>query len=318
MAGTLTLPENPKAAVVLVSGSGPQDRDQLFMGHKTFLVLADYLSRNGIAVLRYDDRGVGESEGKFEDATSYEFAEDASAAVTYLSGLKALRDARIGIIGHSEGGLVAPVVAKQNERVNFIVLLAGPSRSGKFISQNQMKTILASNGLSEDAAIAGSGITAELNRIVLENSHLSKLAARQKLIDGYQARWQQLPHEIQTQLKSLGGGTLPEPRITMLLSPWYKAFLQHEPKQYLSTLNIPILALFAEKDVQINAKAHLESMQQAIRNSSPMSKVEVLADHNHLFQTAVTGAMSEYQQIEETLSQRTLTLVEDWIMSLTH
>ena len=316
LAATLTMPEQPVAAVVLVSGSGPQDRDQLFMGHRTFLVLADQLSRQNIAVLRYDDRGVGDSEGIFSEATSFDFASDTSAAVNYLASLPHLNGLNIGVIGHSEGGLIAPIVATNNTKVNFIALLAGPSKQGRFISENQMKAILSSNGMPETTAIAGASITKALNDTVLAHQDLNKAQLSQKLTQTYQEKWQQLPAQAQAQLKSLGGGSLPQGRINMLTSKWYKTFLEHDPKTFIEPLTIPILALFAEKDVQIDAKTHYPDMLEMLKDKHSHSKVKILASHNHLFQVAKTGAMSEYQQIEQTLSLEVLSNLSDWIVQL--
>lgn len=286
------------------------------MGHKTFWVLADHLSRNRIAVLRYDDRGVGQSEGRFEGATSYDFANDASAAIDFLSSVNSLSKSKMGIIGHSEGGLIAPVVATQNKQVDFILMLAGPSKSGRFVSENQMKTILLSNGLSEQTAVAGSMITSALNETVLNNEPLSKARLSEKLSETYINQWQKLPKESQQELKSLGGGSLPAHRINMLTSQWYKVFLRHEPVEYLSTLDIPVYALFAEKDVQVNANDHYPAMQNML-NRNQHSKAHILPEHNHLFQRSKTGAMSEYQKIEETLSEQVLSEIKQWIISIT-
>lgn len=285
------------------------------MGHRTFWVLADYLSRNGIAVLRYDDRGVAKSKGIFENATSYDFANDASAAIDFLIQQTELAEKLVGIIGHSEGGLIAPVVATQNENVDFVLLLAGPSKNGRFVSENQMKKILLANGVSEQTAIAGSSITHALNDIVLNNLTLPEEQLAEMLKTTYSSVWQSLPSSVTSQLASLGGGTLTEGRIKMLNGDWYQAFLQHDPVEYLSQLDIPIYALFGEKDVQVSAVDHVDTMRQAA-SRNVKSKVQVLEDHNHLFQYSETGSMAEYQHIEQTISPTTLTAITQWIKGL--
>ncbi len=285
------------------------------MGHRTFWVLADHLSRNGIAVLRYDDRGVGKSEGLFDSSTSYDFAEDASSAISFLAQQSELSASKIGIIGHSEGGLIAPIVANINPAVDFIVLLAGPSRSGRFVSENQMRKILLSNGVSTETAEAGSSITKSLNDVVLNNVTLPRDQLAEKLLEAYATQWQQIPQSSKQQLQQLGGGSLPAQRIKMLGSPWYQAFLQHEPVKYLSKLTIPTYALYGSRDVQVSADDHAEVMRNAL-NHEKASKVDVLTDHNHLFQRSETGAMTEYQHIEETLSPVALSAINDWIHSL--
>lgn len=316
LAGTLTLPDDPKAAVVLVSGSGPQDRDQLSMGHKTFWVLADYLSRNGIAVLRYDDRGVGESLGVFEGATSYDFAHDASAAIDFLKQHHALNQLSIGIIGHSEGGLIAPIVADMNRNTGFIALLAAPSQNGRFVSENQIYRILLSNGLTARAAKLGSAITTQLNEIILANPAMPVAQLRGALLAAYAEQWKSLPNEVKAQLKKLGGGSLPEPRLKTLTGDWYKAFLTHNPVSYLAKLEIPVFALYAENDVQVSAKEHADLMHETLlKTGNTLSKTLVLPGHNHMFQESETGAMSEYQHIEQTLSPALLNHVNSWILS---
>lgn len=315
LSGTLTLPKKPIAAVILVSGSGPQDRNQLFMGHKTFWVLADFLSSNSIAVLRFDDRGVGKSQGVFENSTSYDFSEDVSAGVDFLKSVPELNGNMFGIIGHSEGGLIAPVTANNNANVDFIVLMAGPSQSGQFVSENQMKKILLSNGLTQEATKAGSEITAELNKTVLENTSTPYTELRAKLLAAYSKKWDSLSQDVKQQIKRLGGGTLPEQRIKMLTGNWYKTFLTHKPSVYLANLDIPVLALFGEKDVQVSASEHYELMQQTLKNGHQHSQSIILEGHNHLFQRSETGAMSEYQHIEETLSPVLLEKIKTWIFA---
>ena len=315
LSGTLTLPKKPIAAVILVSGSGPQDRNQLFMGHKTFWVLADFLSSNRIAVLRFDDRGVGKSQGVFENSTSYDFSEDVSAGVDFLKSVPELNGNMFGIIGHSEGGLIAPVTANNNANVDFIVLMAGPSQSGQFVSENQMKKILLSNGLTQEAAEAGSEITAELNKTVLENTSTPYTELRAKLLAAYSKKWDSLSKDVKQQIKRLGGGTLPEQRIKMLTGNWYKTFLTHKPSVYLAKLEIPVLALFGEKDVQVSASEHYDLMQQTLKNGHQHSQSDILEGHNHLFQRSATGAISEYQHIEETLSPLLLEKIKTWIFA---
>ncbi|MBE1300873.1 MAG: alpha/beta fold hydrolase [Alteromonadaceae bacterium] len=317
LAGTLSLPANPVAGVILITGNGPQDRNQLYMGHQTFLVLADYLTRQNIAVLRYDDRGVGQSQGLFDSATSYDFADDASSAIDFLKAQPELDGRLVGIIGHSEGGLIAPIVATQNANVDFITLLAGPSRSGQFISENQIKKILASNGLSNNTASKGSLIRKSLNQTIIQYADLPVADLKQKLKEVYQTEWHRLDVISQKQLQRLGGGSLPEHRLKTLVSDWYKVFLLHQPVDYLSKLTIPALALYGDKDVQISVEDHADLMEQALMLSGVnRSKVVVLPNHNHMFQRSKTGAMTEYQHIEETLSLLTLSTVSDWIHDL--
>ena len=316
LAGTLTLPSKPVAAVVLVSGSGPQDRDQLFMGHKTFWVLADHLTRQGIAVLRYDDRGVAKSTGSFQGATSYDFAVDAGAAIEYLSSVAELNGVKKGIVGHSEGGLIAPITASFRKDVAFVSLLAGPGQTGNEISIWQIQSFLQANGLSDEAARAGSNITKALNAAVLNSTASESLP--EVLTETYQAQWRQLPPAIQKEIVAVGGGELPASRVQSLASKWTAYFLAHDPGQFLRGLKIPVLAIHGDKDTQMSAELNLSAIEAALVSGTPhsLNKVEKIAGVNHLFQTAKTGLMSEYAQIEETISPKVLTVISDWILTV--
>lgn len=314
LAGTLTLPSSTGEypAVVLISGSGPQDRDQTFMGHKTFLVIADYLTRQGIAVLRFDDRGVGLSSGDFASATSADFAQDVSAAVDYLSSHNNIAENGIGLIGHSEGGLIAPITANENPNVSFITLLAGPGQTGNDISIWQIKTILHANGLSLEAATAGSEITRALNSTVMNNTY--KDALESELLSTYDMKWQALSDAVKAEIQAIGGGNLPKARIEVLSSNWTKYFLQHDPKTYLENLDIPVLAIHGDKDTQMDMDLNLSKIRHALQEQShPLSKVEKISGVNHLFQRADSGLMSEYAQIEETMSPVVLEMLGNWV-----
>lgn len=317
LAGTLTLPSSTGEfpAVVLITGSGPQDRDQTFMGHKTFLVIADYLTRQGIAVLRFDDRGVGLSSGDFTTATSADFAQDVSAAVDFLAFHNNISEGNIGLIGHSEGGLIAPITANENPNVSFITLLAGPGQTGNDISIWQIKTILHANGLSLQAATAGSEITRALNRTVMNNANKDTLAS--ELLSTYDMKWQALPDAIKSEIKAIGGGDLPNARIEVLSTNWTKYFLKHNPKTYLENLDIPVLAIHGDKDTQMDMDLNLSKIGHALQKQAhPLSKIEKISGVNHLFQRADSGLMSEYSQIEETMSPAVLQMLSAWVLEV--
>ncbi|MFC3095389.1 alpha/beta hydrolase family protein [Alteromonas sediminis] len=315
LAGTLTLPSSTGEypAVVLITGSGPQDRDQTFMGHKTFLVIANYLTQRGIAVLRYDDRGFGQSTGRFDIATSADFAKDASAAVDYLSSHKNIAKDSIGLMGHSEGGLIAPITASKNANVDFIVLLAGPGQTGNDISVWQTKSFLQANGLSVEAAAAGSEITRALNQTVMTNTNKNELAS--ELASAHDRTWQSFPDSIKSEIKAIGGGKLSPARIQQLSSNWMKYFLLHNPQVYLKELTIPVLAIHGAKDTQMDMEMNLSKIRAALQEQPhPLTKVEEISGVNHLFQRANSGLMSEYSQIEETMSPEVLDLVGNWVL----
>ena len=313
LAGTLTLPTGAQRvpAVVMITGSGPQDRDQTFMGHKTFWVLADYLTQRGIAVLRFDDRGIGGSEGNFAQATSLDFADDANAAVNFLLSHPRIDPNAIGLIGHSEGGLIAPIAASQNKNVNFIVSLAGPGLIGDDIAVQQIYDSLRFAGLSKESARAGSQITKSLNQTVLQNNSETELA--DSLQATYQRVWASLPESAQQDLVAIGGGTLSSARVEQLSSPWTKYFLQHNPSDYLSKLTIPVLALHGEKDTQLEASANLTVYEKLLKGKHPMNRIERFPSLNHLFQPAKTGLMTEYVSIETTFSPDVMDVIARWV-----
>lgn len=315
LAGTLTLPSSTGKypAVVLISGSGPQDRDQTFMGHKTFLVIADFLTQQGIAVLRFDDRGVGLSSGDFATATSADFAQDVSAAVDFLSSHNNIAKNSIGLIGHSEGGLIAPIAASKDPDVAFIALLAGPGQTGNEIAIWQVKTFLQANGLSLEAAEAGSEITRALNTTVVNNSNKDNLES--ELLRTYDTKWQALPEGIKSEIKAIGGGKLSKARIQVLSSNWTKYFLLHDPINFLSKLDIPVLAIHGDKDTQMDMELNLSKIRHALNSRAhPLNKIEGISGANHLFQRAKSGLMSEYSQIEETMSPAVLEMLSNWVL----
>lgn len=315
LAGTLTRPHTggPHPAVVLVSGSGPQDRDEALAGHRPFLVLADYLTRRGIAVLRYDDRGVGASTGTFAGATTEDFAADALAAVHYLAGRGGIDAARIGIAGHSEGGLVAPMAANRSEAVAFAVLLAGPGLPGRDILRMQGRLVLAAGGASEDALDAYEALQLRLFAVLDAEPGA---AAADRIRAEAQAALAAMPAEIQTQL---GFSQLPEEALltqfAALASPWMRYFLRYDPRPALQQLRQPVLALLGGKDLQVPAEENRAALEAALQAGGHEDyAVVVLPGLNHLFQPAATGAPAEYAQIETTIDEAALAAVADWIL----
>ncbi|WND03859.1 alpha/beta fold hydrolase [Temperatibacter marinus] len=314
LAGTLSIPKISalKKAVVLITGSGPQDRDQSFMGHKTFKVLADHLARNGIIVLRVDDRGVGKSEGEFYKATSLDFASDTSAAVAFLKEKSDLPIQSIGLIGHSEGGLIAPLVANSNEDVSFVVMLAGPGLKGDEIAVEQVRRFLRYSGVSEKSADKGSRMTAALNHTVL--THDDRATLSDALKKSYQSTWASFNSDTQKTLTRLGGGSLSAGRLQQLMLPWTKYFLGYDPQETLNKLTIPVLALHGSKDTQMRSSENLKAIKLALsKNVHSMSVIKEIEGVNHLFQTADTGLMNEYASIKETMAPRVLELIVQWI-----
>jgi pimeloyl-ACP methyl ester carboxylesterase len=307
LAGTLTLPEGhaegggPYPAVVLVSGSGPQDRNEEMMGHKPFLVLADYLTRRGVAVLRYDERGVAESGGNFSQATTHTFASDARAALSYLHGREDLHLGQTGIIGHSEGGLVGPMVAAHHPgEVDFAVLLAGPGVPGDEIIAEQVERAALAQGVTPAQAARSRATQERLLDAVIEAPDSTAAAERAQSI---------LQEAGQSAEAARAGAAA-------LTTPWYRAFIAHDPRPALREMNVPILALLGEKDTQVTPAQNAPALRDALAENADAT-VTVLPGLNHLFQTAETGGVDEYGEIEETFAPAALEAVGDWIAERT-
>lgn len=316
LAGTLTQPlgPGPFPAIVLVTGSGPEDRDETIFGHKPFLVIADYLARRGVAVLRYDDRGFGASTGSFDMATTLDFAKDAQAALAWLGARKEIDRARLGIAGHSEGGLIAPIVASRDPRARFAVLLAGPGLTGEQILYLQGAAIARAGGTSE-AEIASARLTnARIYAAAMAPGSDAEAAARAKAVYV----------EAMTAAKGLDDKARQEALAQadslarQIASPWMRAFLSLDPRTYLSKLTVPTLALFGGLDLQVPPTENSEAMAKAFAEAGHTTLLTrvVLPGLNHLFQHCTTGNPAEYAGIEESFAPEALRTMGDWILAL--
>jgi len=304
LAGTFTIPagDGPHPAVALLTGSGPQDRNSALFGHRPFLVVADYLTRRGIAVLRFDDRGIGSSTGNFAVATTPDFASDALAAVAFLQTRPEVDPEKIGLVGHSEGAIVAPMAANQGGDVAFAVLLASTGVNGRELLVMQAKAMNRAAGLPETVIEQRAEVQESVLdvAVVAENDSVAAEQARAILADAGLT------------------GDAAEGQIRWLLSPWMKYFLVYDPLPALRDLSIPVLALNGEKDTQVPPTENLVPVEEALREGgNPDVTAEVLPGLNHLFQTAETGVPSEYAGIEETFSPAALEKIADWILKRT-
>ena len=301
LAATLTIPpgKGPFPAVLLIVGSGPHDRDEALMGHRPFLVLADYLTRHGIAVLRADKRGVGKSGGNFATGTTADFATDAEAGVAYLRKRPEVNPHKIGLIGHSEGGIIAPMVAARNPDIAFIVMLAGPGVPGDEILVAQSRLLAEAAGQSPAEAEKNANQEREVLALVKNEKDNAAL---------------------ESELRKRLAGKVPDAQmgtqIKALTSPWYQFFLAYDPAGALRKVRCPVLALNGEKDLQVPPKLNLPAIRQALEEGGNKHfETAELPGLNHLFQTARTGAPSKYAEIEETMSPVALEKMAGWILN---
>lgn len=313
LAGTLTLPDEggPFTAVILVSGSGPQNRNEELLGHKPFLVLADYLTRNGIAVLRYDDRGVAESTGNFASATSEDFASDAIAAIEFLKARNDIN--KIGIAGHSEGGLIAPIVAVQSDDVDFIVLMAGPGIRGDSILILQTGLILKANGTEEKIIDRDLALIRQIYNDILNIN--DEIILKDSVTTLFNNAYSALTDEEREQLGDKN--TYLDNQLKILLSPWFEFFIRYNPYPTIEKVKCPVLAINGEKDLQVPPKENLSAIEKALENGGNKNyKIVEMPGLNHLFQDCETGSPAEYNKIEETFSPDAMKVIADWINGL--
>ena len=313
LAGTLTLPSEQDSfpAVLLITGSGPQDRNEAIAGHRPFLVLADYLTRQGIAVLRVDDRGVGRSTGDFSPATSEDFASDVLAGIEYLKARKEINPKKIGLIGHSEGGIIAPMVAVKSPDVTFIVLMAGTGLTGEEILYLQSGLISKEMGISEKDITKNLQLNNKIFSVIKEEE--DNKIAEEKIRQMFMTYWEDLSEEEKSRIGN------PEDylkaQLQSLLSPWFHFFLTYDPQPTLSKVKCPVLAINGEKDLQVPPKENLSAIKEALQTGGNENFIiKELPGLNHLFQTAQTGAPAEYAKIEETISPIALKIISDWIL----
>ena len=309
LAGTLTLPKDKKEfpIAVLITGSGQENRDSEIFGHKPFWVIADDFAKKGIGVLRIDDRGIGGSSKGNNNDTSENFAGDINSAVDFLSkkGYK-----NIGLIGHSEGGLIAPMVAAKNKNVKFLISMAGPGVSIDELLLLQTKALSKSNGASEEEIIATSAFNKKLYSFI-------------KNYDGTNLETEIRPIFIE-ELKKSFANELPsetelnqyvDDQMQQITNPWFVYFIKSNPQDYWSKLKIPVLAINGTKDLQVIATENLDGIKKSLEKAGNKKfEIKPFENLNHLFQTANSGAVSEYVTIEETISPAVLNTISNWIL----
>lgn len=297
LAGTLTLPTGKGRfpAVLLITGSGAQDRDETIFEHKPFLVLADALTRLGIAVLRVDDRGMGGSTGASPGDTTADFATDVESGVAWLKSRSDIDPTRIGLLGHSEGGLIAPMVASRDSSISFVVLWAGPGVPGADIIVEQVRALSAAAGAP--AAAVDAAVATQRRVVIAVTTSPDAVAARTA---------------VAKVLVEAGAPSPSEATLAQLTSPWYRYFLSYDPAPALRALKVPVLAVIGDKDTQVTVTQNAPALRAELAGN-PKGSMVVLPSLNHLLQTAQTGTVEEYGKIEETISPSALHVITDWI-----
>ncbi len=313
LSGTLTLPKKDGnfPAVILITGSGPQNRDEELMGHKPFLVLSAYLTKKGIAVLRFDDRGTAKSTGNFKSATTADFARDVESALKYLKSRKEINHNKIGLIGHSEGGIIAPMVASKNKNVDFIILLAGTGIRGDKLLLLQQEEIGSASGISKKDLSKARVINKGAFDIVLKTNDIETLK-------------KELTNYLKESLKDLPKSEIPKGtsiddyvqlQVKQLTSPWIIYFIKYNPATILEKVKCPVFAINGNKDLQVSSKVNLPAIKKAlIKGGNKSVTTKELASLNHLFQECEIGLPSEYSTIEQTFSPIALEEISNWIL----
>lgn len=305
LAGTLTLPKGagPFAAAILVAGSGPQDRDESIANHKPFLILADYLTRKGIAVLRYDKRGTPKSTGNADDSTTLDLASDTEAAITYLKTRKEIDPGKIGLIGHSEGAIIAPYLASRSKTIPWLVLLGAPATKGRDTLLKQSELIARAGNLTEPQIQASLDFDEAAYDLVLQEKSTDALAA--KLVALVKA----------SGMDSAIPPSALEQQLRMLTSPWFRFFLGYDPLPNLEKTVCPVLVLYGQKDLQVPAKVNMPLVQKAFADAgNKNTEIRQLAELNHLFQHSYSGSPAEYAAIEETFAPEALQAISNWLI----
>jgi len=305
LAGTLTIPQGkgPFPAVILVSGSGPQNRDEEIFEHRPFAVWADHLSRNGIAVVRYDDRGVGESTGVHAVATTTILGTDAESWVGFLKARPEV--STVGIMGHSEGGIIAPMVAARNPDVAFIVMLAGTGVSGAEVLVEQNRSIAIASGATPETAEKIAAAARAVFEAIAKSADMDTIRARMTELVLAQTGKVAADADVQQAASQAMMG---------LEQPWFREFIRHDPAADLRKVTVPVLAIFGERDVQVVPVQNVPSVEAALQAAgNTRATIRVIPGVNHMFQPCTTGSVAEYEKIETTVDPAVLELVRDWM-----
>lgn len=318
---TLTLPDGkgPFTAVILITGSGQQDRDETIGAHKPFAVIADHLTRQGIAVLRVDDRGKGKSTGSFEVVSSFDFAYDVSQSFNYLKTRKEINPKKIGLIGHSEGGFIAPIVASQNKEVGFIVLLAGTGLRGRDVMTGQHFAMMRSMGIDSASAASYSGMVGKMMDALMAPKYTQE--TNEDALATFEAWRKNTSPFVVSATTGVSDSTSARQYVNEFVNAssafWFKTFLSTDPADYLSKVKCPVLALNGAKDIQVLADDNLKGIEAALKKGKNKNyTIRKIDGLNHLFQQCKACTLAEYFTLEETFSPDVLGIMSDWIKKL--
>jgi pimeloyl-ACP methyl ester carboxylesterase len=318
LAGTLTIPyeKGKHPAIVMITGSGPQNRDEELLGFKPFQIIADYMTRHGIAVLRYDDRGVGSSTGKSVDQyTTADFASDVTEAVKYLKTRSDINPGQIGLMGHSEGGIIAPMVASKSKDVAFIVLMAGTGVKGIDILQEQTKKIILASGGTENDVKENSILLDLIYSAIQNDTGWSKVTGQIKksMLESYDRMTEEEKKNIKDKDEYINN--MAEVQLNRCKSPWMKYFIDYDPVYALGKVKCPVLLLFGDLDLQVPPSQNRKPMEEALKKGvCPEFETVVFPKANHLFETAITGAPEEYSTLPKEFTNGFLSSVSKWIL----
>ena len=301
LAGTLSKPRasGKFPAVILITGSGPQNRNEFIMGHEPFKVIADYFTKNGIVVLRYDDRGVGKSTGSFSKGTTADFGKDALAALNFLQKQEQVDPGKVGILGHSEGGLIGYILAGQRApSVNFLLSLAGPSIKMDSLIVLQNAAVMK---------VLGKEMTTKDYSLIRENIAIAKGNLPADLaLKAIMKNMESVPNSQNASFAD---------EIGVLITPWYRHFLKIDPQPFINKIEIPVFAAFGGKDIQVPALTNMESLTDHLP-ANPNHEIKIYPDFNHLFQKAASGSVQEYAEIQESINEQVLKDMVAWIKAL--
>ncbi|MEO5985280.1 MAG: alpha/beta fold hydrolase, partial [Ferruginibacter sp.] len=324
IAGTITTPKLPPnteniqatkyPALILISGSGPQNRDEEILGHKPFAVIADYLTKKGFIVLRVDDRGTGESTGEYNKATSLDFADDIQYGLNYLKKRADIDTGKIGMLGHSEGAMIAQIIAAKRKDIDFLIMLAGPGIKTIDLMTEQNLAIFKTMGITKNTIDAYGPLYKELSlAIVNSRDSLSADNASRKVFNKWvKGKDSSILKELKL-LNSESQRSYLNAMISTLRGPWYKYFLSYNPSPYLQKIHAKILVLNGEKDIQVLSKTNLAGMQASLQKTKSDFEIHEIKGINHLFQKCNNCTLSEYGVLEETISPTVLQLIGNWL-----